>query len=306
MTVRVRFAPSPTGSLHLGSALTAVANWLFARQQGGELVLRIDDTDEEREVEGAERAIEQDLRWLGLGWDEGPVRQSERRQRHLEQAAAAEGAHTRDGAVWLSSPGLSEFVIVRSDGRPTYRWASAVDDADMGITHVIRGNDHLPNAALQIAAVRCARGRAAAVPAPRAGARRGWQAVEARRRRLDRGAARGGLPAGGDREPAGAGGQLRAGGRDVAAGAGRAVRHRPAGARRGGAREQAAAGALDRAHLAVGGGRPGGAGARVRAGRHRSAAGGGDGAGAARRPHAGRGRRPGGVRDRGAAAAFVA
>ena len=86
MSVRVRFAPSPTGSLHLGSALTAVANWLFARQQGGELVLRIDDTDEQREVEGAERAIEQDLRWLGLAWDEGPdmggafgpYRQSER------------------------------------------------------------------------------------------------------------------------------------------------------------------------------------------------------------------------------------
>ena len=154
MSVRVRFAPSPTGSLHLGSALTAVANWLFARQQGGEVVLRIDDTDEHREVEGAERAIEQDLRWLGLGWDEGPVRQSQRRQRHLERAAAAEGARTRDGAVWLSAPGLSEFVIVRSDGRPTYRWASAVDDADMGITHVIRGNDHLPNAALQVAAVR--------------------------------------------------------------------------------------------------------------------------------------------------------
>src|SRR6478735_7369070 len=154
MSVRVRFAPSPTGSLHLGSALTAVANWLFARQQDGEVVLRIDDTDEQRAVDGAEQAIEQDLGWLGLGWDEGPLRQSERRQRHLEQAAAAEGAHTRDGAVWLSSPGLPEFVIVRSDGRPTYRWASAVDDADMGITHVIRGNDHLPNAALQIAAVR--------------------------------------------------------------------------------------------------------------------------------------------------------
>jgi len=80
MTVRVRFAPSPTGSLHLGSALTAVANWLFARQQNGEVVLRIDDTDEQRAVEGAEQAIEQDLRWLGLGWDEGPVRQSERRR----------------------------------------------------------------------------------------------------------------------------------------------------------------------------------------------------------------------------------
>ena len=70
MSVRVRFAPSPTGSLHLGSALTAVANWLFARQAGGEMVLRIDDTDAERTVEGAERALEDDLTWLGLDWDE--------------------------------------------------------------------------------------------------------------------------------------------------------------------------------------------------------------------------------------------
>ena len=105
-------------------------------------------------MEGAEREIERDLSWLGLGWDEGPVRQSERSGRHLAAASQAQGAYHRDGAVWLSAPGVPEFVIVRSDGRPTYRWASAVDDADLGITHVIRGNDHLPNAALQIAAVR--------------------------------------------------------------------------------------------------------------------------------------------------------
>ena len=178
MTIRVRFAPSPTGSLHLGSALTAVANWLFARQQNGEVVLRIDDTDEGRAVDGAEQAIEHDLRWLGLGWDEGPVRQSERRQRHLEQAAAADGAHTRDGAVWLSSPGLPEFVIVRSDGRPTYRWASAVDDADM--RHHARDPRQRPPAERGAAdrGRAIARCRAAAVPAPRAGARRGRQAVE--------------------------------------------------------------------------------------------------------------------------------
>jgi glutamyl-tRNA synthetase len=154
MSVRVRFAPSPTGSLHLGSALTAVANWLFARQQGGAMLLRIDDTDETRSVPGAEQQIERDLAWLGLDWDEGPVRQSDRADRHLAAAAEATGTYHRDGAVWLSAPGVSEFVILRSDGRPTYRWASAVDDADMGVTHVIRGNDHLPNAALQIAAVR--------------------------------------------------------------------------------------------------------------------------------------------------------
>ena len=154
MSVRVRFAPSPTGSLHLGSALTAAANWLFARKHGGSLLLRIDDTDEAREVDGAQRAIERDLRWLGLGWDEGPVRQSERRARHIEAAAAAEGALDRDGARWLEAPGIQSFVIVRGDGRPTYRWASAVDDADLGITHVIRGNDHLPNVELQQAAIR--------------------------------------------------------------------------------------------------------------------------------------------------------
>ncbi|HET6850650.1 MAG TPA: glutamate--tRNA ligase family protein [Gaiellales bacterium] len=154
MSPKVRFAPSPTGSLHLGSALTAVANWLFARRHGGTVLLRIDDTDDERELPGAQEEIERDLEWLGLSWDEGPARQSDRRQRHLEAAAAAQGAYTRDGAVWLSAPGASEFVIVRSDGRPTYRWASAVDDVDFGITHVIRGNDHLPNTALQVAAIR--------------------------------------------------------------------------------------------------------------------------------------------------------
>jgi glutamyl/glutaminyl-tRNA synthetase len=154
MPPRVRFAPSPTGSLHLGSTLTAVANWLFARRHGGTVLLRIDDTDDERELPGAQEEIERDLRWLGLEWDDGPVRQSDRRQRHLDAASAAEGAYTRDGAVWLSAPGASEFVIVRSDGRPTYRWASAVDDTDFGITHVIRGNDHLPNTALQVAAAR--------------------------------------------------------------------------------------------------------------------------------------------------------
>jgi glutamyl-tRNA synthetase len=154
MPPKLRFAPSPTGSLHLGSTLTAVANWLFARHHGGAVLLRIDDTDDERELPGAQEEIERDLRWLGLEWDEGPVRQSDRRQRHLAAAAAAAGAYTRDGAVWLAAPGASEFVIVRSDGRPTYRWASAVDDVDFGITHVIRGNDHLPNTALQVAAIR--------------------------------------------------------------------------------------------------------------------------------------------------------
>ena len=118
------------------------------------MLLRIDDTDESRAMEGAQDAIERDLRWLGLDWDEGPLLQSERRARHLEAAAAAQGAVDRDGARWLEAPGIQSFVIVRADGRPTYRWASAVDDADLGITHVIRGNDHLPNVELQQAAIR--------------------------------------------------------------------------------------------------------------------------------------------------------
>lgn len=151
---RVRFAPSPTGSLHLGSALTAVSNWLFARHAGGELVLRIDDTDASRTVPGAEEEIERDLRWLGLGWDVGPVRQSERSERHVEAAREAAGTVMRDGAVWLQSQGVPSFVILRSDGRPTYHWATAVDDVDLGITHVIRGNDHLSNTPLQAAAIR--------------------------------------------------------------------------------------------------------------------------------------------------------
>jgi glutamyl-tRNA synthetase len=151
---RVRFAPSPTGSLHLGSALTAVANWLFARHEGGSLVLRIDDTDATRTVPGAEQEIERDLRWLGLDWDEGPVHQSERAERHVDAARSAPGAFMRDGAVWLQPDGVPSFVLVRSDGRPTYHWATAVDEVDMGITHVIRGNDHLSNTPLQAAAIR--------------------------------------------------------------------------------------------------------------------------------------------------------
>jgi glutamyl-tRNA synthetase len=154
MSVRVRFAPSPTGSLHLGSALTALLNVLYARHFGGKAVLRIDDTDEARNVPGAEAEIAADLAWLGLAFDEGPFRQSERVARHLEVAEAAEGAVRRDGAVWLEAPGVPAFVIVRSDGRPTYHWATAVDDVDLGITHVIRGNDHLSNTPLHEAAIR--------------------------------------------------------------------------------------------------------------------------------------------------------
>jgi glutamyl-tRNA synthetase len=125
---RVRFAPSPTGSLHVGNALSAVANRSF----GDWMLLRIDDTDPARNVPGGEKELLRDLEWLGVVWDEGPVRQSERRERHLE--AAAPLGERFDG-----------ITLVREDGTPTYHLASVVDDVDFGITHVIRGNDHRPN-----------------------------------------------------------------------------------------------------------------------------------------------------------------
>ncbi len=128
--VKVRFAPSPTGSLHIGNALGAVAN----RNFGGAMLLRIDDTDPARNVTGGEEAILDDLRWLGVEWDEGPVRASDRAQRHREAAAAAGVPQRFDGVM-----------LWRDDGSPTYHLASVVDDADFGITHVIRGNDHRPN-----------------------------------------------------------------------------------------------------------------------------------------------------------------
>jgi glutamyl-tRNA synthetase len=139
--VRVRFAPSPTGSLHLGSALTAVANRRFADENGGLFVLRIDDTDEARTDPEAEAGILADLEWLAIGWDEGPFRQSERAERHREAAAAMKGTTTdADGAVRFG-----RTTLVRADGRPTYQLATVVDDLDFGITHVIRGKDHLDN-----------------------------------------------------------------------------------------------------------------------------------------------------------------
>ena len=125
---KVRFAPSPTGSLHVGNALVAVANHAF----GDWLLLRIDDTDPARAVPGGEEAIAADLRWLGVEWDEGPARASDRAARHRE---AAEALPQRFGGV----------MLWRDDGSPTYHLASVVDDIDFGITHVLRGNDHRPN-----------------------------------------------------------------------------------------------------------------------------------------------------------------
>jgi hypothetical protein len=137
--VRVRFAPSPTGSLHLGSALTAVANRRFADDHGGVLVLRIDDTDAPRSVGGAEQQILEDLSWLGVSFEEGPFRESERADRY-RKAADAIGARDHEGALRFG-----KTTLIRTDGRPTYHLASVVDDVDFGITHVIRGKDHLSN-----------------------------------------------------------------------------------------------------------------------------------------------------------------
>lgn len=128
--IRVRFAPSPTGSLHVGNALSAVANRGF----GERMLLRIDDTDTERNVPRGEEEILEDLRWLGVEWDEGPVRQSERAERHLEAA--------RDAGLGQRFEGV---MLWRDDRTPTFHLASVVDDHDFGITHVLRGSDHRAN-----------------------------------------------------------------------------------------------------------------------------------------------------------------
>jgi glutamyl-tRNA synthetase len=128
----VRFAPSPTGSLHVGNALSAVAN----RNFGDHFLLRIDDTDPARNVPGGEEEIVRDLAWLGVNWDEGPLRQSERQE--IYRAAAERLGGDRFGRI----------TLLREDGSATYHLASVVDDIELGITHVIRGNDHRPNESL--------------------------------------------------------------------------------------------------------------------------------------------------------------
>jgi glutamyl/glutaminyl-tRNA synthetase len=130
--IRVRFAPSPTGSLHVGNALSAVIN----RREGDWMLLRIDDTDPARNLPGGEDAILHDLEWLGIGWDEGPVRQSGRQERY------------REAAAHLGGERFGRTTLLREDGTATYHLASVVDDIDFGITHVYRGNDHRSNEAL--------------------------------------------------------------------------------------------------------------------------------------------------------------
>lgn len=141
--VRVRFAPSPTGSLHLGNALSAVANRTFADEHGGLFLLRIDDTDPARNLADGAHAIAADLEWLGVAWDEGPVHQSARFVRHRE-AAHQIGEPDAEGALRFG-----RITLLRADGTPTYQLASAVDDVDFEITHVIRGSDHRANTELQ-------------------------------------------------------------------------------------------------------------------------------------------------------------
>ncbi len=170
--VRVRFAPSPTGYLHVGGARTALFNWLFARHTGGIFVLRIEDTDRERSTDEAIEQIVSSLHWLGLDWDEY-YRQAERHERHLEAAESlrrAGAVYESEGAWWFRVPEgadvvvhdelvgyvrfaseqLKDFVIRRSDGTFVYNFVVVVDDVDMGITHVIRGDEHLNNTPKQM------------------------------------------------------------------------------------------------------------------------------------------------------------
>ena len=192
MSVRVRFAPSPTGYLHIGGARTALFNWLYARHTGGTFILRIEDTDEARNSQEAVEIILSSMQWLGLDWDEGPTcgdlkaaakgdrgpyfqsQRSDLYQKHVEQLLQKDLAYERDGAIRFRMtrepvviPDLvcgqvtrkltdreeadPDFVIVRSDGKPVFHLVNVIDDLEMGITHVIRGEDHLSNTSKHIA-----------------------------------------------------------------------------------------------------------------------------------------------------------
>ena len=192
MKVRVRFAPSPTGFLHIGGARTALFNWLYARHSGGIFILRIEDTDVARNTQEAVNVILNGLRWLGLDWDEGPVSgdatgaskgdygpyfQSQRKenyQRRVEALLSRGLAYEQEGAIKFKmtrEPVLipdivvgdvrreltdreqvdPDFIIVRSDGQPVFHLVNVIDDLEMNITHVVRGEDHLSNTAKHIA-----------------------------------------------------------------------------------------------------------------------------------------------------------
>ncbi|MFL6005577.1 MAG: glutamate--tRNA ligase [Gaiellaceae bacterium] len=172
MSVRVRMAPSPTGFLHVGTARTFIFNWLFARQQGGECFLRIENTDMNREVEGATEQIQRSLTWLGLDWDalSFQLDRMHRCQEEAQRLVESGHAYEDEGAIRFRMPDegltayddlvlgtvetpnhvLDDLVLVRSDGRPTYNFASPVEDWLDEITHVIRGSDHVSNTPRQI------------------------------------------------------------------------------------------------------------------------------------------------------------
>jgi glutamyl-tRNA synthetase len=171
--VIVRFAPSPTGFLHLGSARTALFNWLAARSRGGRFLLRIEDTDKVRSEQRFLDEILEDLRWLGLDWDGEPIRQSGRFDLYRAKAEElrARGLAYRDGEAYLFkvAPGrtiafddmihgriavetetLKDQVLIKSDGSPAYNFCCVIDDASQGITHILRGDDHISNTPKQI------------------------------------------------------------------------------------------------------------------------------------------------------------
>jgi len=176
MTDRVRFAPSPTGYLHVGGARTALFNWLYARRTGAKFLLRIEDTDKQRSTDEHTQVILDGLRWLGLDWDEDLTFQGARVKRHQEVAdkLLAEGkAYLDEGVIRLRVPpgeiawddavhgrisfqgeDIKDFVILRSDRSPLYNFAVVVDDLDMKITLVLRGDDHISNTPKQLAVYR--------------------------------------------------------------------------------------------------------------------------------------------------------
>ena len=178
MSVRVRFAPSPTGQVHIGNMRAAIFNWLYARHHGGQFLLRIEDTDRERSTPEAIQSVLDAMVWLGMDFDEDPMYQSARADAHLAAAEAllASGHAYRDnvggkgecvvlrmpqgpvrfqdelkGELVKDGADMKDLVIVRSDGSPVFHLANVVDDIEMGITHVIRGDDHIENTYRHIA-----------------------------------------------------------------------------------------------------------------------------------------------------------
>jgi glutamyl-tRNA synthetase len=176
VSIRVRFAPSPTGYLHVGGARTALFNWLYARRMGGKFLLRIEDTDKARSTDEHTQVILDGLTWLGLDWDEELVFQGARIARHqaiADRLLKEDKAYVDEGAIRLRVPSgeiawddavherisfqgedIKDFVILRADRTPLYNFAVVVDDIDMQITHVLRGDDHISNTPKQIALYR--------------------------------------------------------------------------------------------------------------------------------------------------------